>query len=50
MAENVFTTAWKIYSGQYTPNFTKSGQVLWKKFKKWPKAFWCVFLVHSAYM
>ena len=29
--ENVYTSACKIYLGQYTPNFIKIGQVLWKK-------------------
>jgi len=45
--ENVYITVWRIYSGQYTPNFIRIG---WVSFKIWQRTFWCVFSVHSVHV
>jgi len=43
--ENVYITVWRIYSGQYKPNFIRIG---WVSFMILQETFWGVFLVHSV--
>jgi len=38
--KNVYITVWRIYSGQYTPNFIR---IRWVSFKIWQKHFYVFF-------